>query len=314
MVTADRRKRNSIEQPSSHPTAPAPVQSAWIQLVMSSEVETSGCGALDSPRDSSTALGITGLGLRPFFALKNLREPADLHLRRRDAGLQTRPASGILGPNAVLLWRRQRRLAAFVSLPFAVWAFDDRDARGRTSAHHRARRERGDQREAARRTALNLAGCISSRRPSRRKAKDDVEPPLPPNQFNPDPGVIQDDGIVRRPISSRRSCPELLQYGEEMVPRSLGLPRKGVREVRPYRKKLPYPDYEGIEEGEGMPARRAGHSEPLVCRLRALATLRRSVGRDALSGRRRSQDLASVFAKPAERRRADFSRRIFSST
>lgn len=82
---------------------------------------------------------------------------------------------------------------------------------------------------------------------------DDLEPPLPPNQFNPDPGVIQEDGVVAPPDLFPPVLPELLEYGEESVPRSLGLPRKGVREVRPYRKKLPYPDYEGIEGEMGMP-------------------------------------------------------------
>ena len=81
----------------------------------------------------------------------------------------------------------------------------------------------------------------------------DLEPPLPPSQFNPDPGVTQDDGVQPPPDLFPPILPQLLEYGEESVPRSLGLPRKGVREVRPYRKKLPYPDYEGIEEREGFP-------------------------------------------------------------
>ena len=85
------------------------------------------------------------------------------------------------------------------------------------------------------------------------EGEGDLEPPLPPNQFNPDPGVIQEDGVVAPPDLFPPVLPQLLEYGEEMVPRSLGLPRKGVREVRPYRKKLPYPDYEGIEADAGMP-------------------------------------------------------------
>lgn len=86
-----------------------------------------------------------------------------------------------------------------------------------------------------------------------KEAEEELEPPLPPSQFNPDPGVIQEDGVVAPPDLFPPVLPELLEYGEEMVPRSLGLPRKGVREVRPYRKKLPYPDYEGIEADAGMP-------------------------------------------------------------
>jgi hypothetical protein len=85
------------------------------------------------------------------------------------------------------------------------------------------------------------------------EGEDELEPPLPPSQFNPDPGVIQEDGVMAPPDLFPPVLPELLQYGEESVPRSLGLPRKGVREVRPYRKKLPYPDYEGIESDMGTP-------------------------------------------------------------
>ena len=43
-------------------------------------------------------------------------------------------------------------------------------------------------------------------------------------------------------------------YGEDPVPRSLGLPRRGVREVEPRRTKLEYPEYPEAEEGRGYPA------------------------------------------------------------
>jgi hypothetical protein len=55
------------------------------------------------------------------------------------------------------------------------------------------------------------------------------EPPLPPSQFNPDRAA----GIVSNQRNyhlnySRRSCQQPPEYGTESVPRSLGLPRRGV--------------------------------------------------------------------------------------
>jgi hypothetical protein len=46
--------------------------------------------------------------------------------------------------------------------------------------------------------------------------------------------------------------PQLPEYGEEPLPRSLELPRKGVREVVPLRKKLGYETYPLSEQGEGL--------------------------------------------------------------
>ena len=57
------------------------------------------------------------------------------------------------------------------------------------------------------------------------------EPPLPPSQFNPDPG----GGNLLEPEPPPDLFPPILpqppEYGDETVPRSLGLPRRGVRET-----------------------------------------------------------------------------------
>ena len=80
-------------------------------------------------------------------------------------------------------------------------------------------------------------------------------PPLPPSQFNPDPGAA-----TRRVEPEPEPPPELFppilpqlpDYGEEALPRSLELPRKGVREVVPQRRKLEYETYPLSEEGQGL--------------------------------------------------------------
>src|SRR6202030_4539487 len=78
--------------------------------------------------------------------------------------------------------------------------------------------------------------------------------PLPPSQFNPDPGAG-----VAHPVEPEAPpelfppiLPQLPQYGEEALPRSLELPRKGVREVVPKRRKLEYETYPDAEAGEGL--------------------------------------------------------------
>src|ERR1043165_5669614 len=67
-----------------------------------------------------------------------------------------------------------------------------------------------------------------------------LDPPLPPSQFNPDPG----GGNLLEPEPPPDLFPPILpqppEYGEESVPRSLGLPRRGVRESTPERRKLGY--------------------------------------------------------------------------
>jgi len=78
------------------------------------------------------------------------------------------------------------------------------------------------------------------------------DPPLPPSQFNPDPG----GGNLLEPIEPPDLFPPILpqppEYGEESVPRSLGLPRRGVREMEPERHKLEYQTYPDSESGIGL--------------------------------------------------------------
>jgi len=78
------------------------------------------------------------------------------------------------------------------------------------------------------------------------------EPPLPPSQFNPDPGAPNESIPVEPPSLFPPVIPPLPQYGEEALPRSLELPRKGVREVVPRRRKLPYESYPEAQTGEGL--------------------------------------------------------------
>src|SRR4029077_11206037 len=79
------------------------------------------------------------------------------------------------------------------------------------------------------------------------------EPPLPPREFNPDPGAPQPEGPAPPPDLFPPILPQLPDYGEEPVPRSLGLPRRGVRQVEPRRTKLEYPEYPEADEGRGYP-------------------------------------------------------------
>src|SRR5256714_9896597 len=79
--------------------------------------------------------------------------------------------------------------------------------------------------------------------------------PLSPSEFNPDPGASQRD--QPEPPEAPELFPPILpqtpEYGQEALPRSLQLPRKGVREAVPRRKKLEYETYPQSEEGEGLP-------------------------------------------------------------
>ena len=78
------------------------------------------------------------------------------------------------------------------------------------------------------------------------------EPALPPSQFNPDPG----GGNLLEPEPPPDLFPPILpqppEYGEEAVPRSLGLPRRGIRDATPHRHKLEYEEYPGSEAGRGL--------------------------------------------------------------
>jgi len=80
------------------------------------------------------------------------------------------------------------------------------------------------------------------------------EGPLPPSEFNPDPGASQrvEPEAPPPPELFPPALPQLPEYGEEPLPRSLQLPRKGVREVLPQRRKLGYKTYPLSEQGEGL--------------------------------------------------------------
>ncbi len=78
-------------------------------------------------------------------------------------------------------------------------------------------------------------------------------PPLPPSDFNPDPGVLEEREAPMPPDLFPPILPQLPEYGDEPLPRSLGLPRRGVREVDPRRHKLEYPEYPEAEEGLDIP-------------------------------------------------------------
>jgi hypothetical protein len=85
-------------------------------------------------------------------------------------------------------------------------------------------------------------------------AQNDQEPVLPPPEFNPDPGAserIEPEAPVP-PELFPPVLPQLPEYGEEPLPRSLQLPRKGVYEVTPHRTKLHYESYPESEQGEGL--------------------------------------------------------------
>ncbi|MFL6585189.1 MAG: hypothetical protein ACJ8KU_11810, partial [Chthoniobacterales bacterium] len=81
----------------------------------------------------------------------------------------------------------------------------------------------------------------------------DQEPPLPPSEFNPDPGNPNlAEPVPEPPDLFPPILPQPPEYGDEPLPRSLGLPRKGVREVAPNRRKLEYEAYPESLQPEGM--------------------------------------------------------------
>jgi hypothetical protein len=78
-----------------------------------------------------------------------------------------------------------------------------------------------------------------------------LDPPLPPSQFNPDPG----GGNLLEPEEPPDLFPPILPQPPEYTgpaPRSLGLPRRGVREMTPERHKLDYEEYPDSESGRGL--------------------------------------------------------------
>src|SRR2546423_1607670 len=80
----------------------------------------------------------------------------------------------------------------------------------------------------------------------------DEEAPLSPSEFNPDPGASKRIEPQAPPELFPPVLPQLPEYGEEPLPRSLELPRKGVREFVPRRTKLHYEAYPESEQGEGL--------------------------------------------------------------
>jgi len=69
----------------------------------------------------------------------------------------------------------------------------------------------------------------------------------PTNTFNPDPGASAEVEPTPIPGLFPVVPPRLPEFGEEPVPRSLRLPRKGVKETTPDRHKLQYERYRGTE-------------------------------------------------------------------
>jgi hypothetical protein len=85
-------------------------------------------------------------------------------------------------------------------------------------------------------------------------AQNDQEPVLPPSEFNPDPGASEriEPEAPAPPELFPPMLPQLPEYGEEPLPRSLQLPRKGVYEATPRRTTLHYESYPESEQGEGL--------------------------------------------------------------
>jgi hypothetical protein len=78
-----------------------------------------------------------------------------------------------------------------------------------------------------------------------------IDPPLPTSEFNPDPGGGNVPEPVEPPDLYPPILPQLPEY-EGPAPRSLGLPRRGVREMEPQRHKLDYETYPDAESGHGL--------------------------------------------------------------
>ena len=80
------------------------------------------------------------------------------------------------------------------------------------------------------------------------------ELPRSPSEFNPDPGAFErvEPEAPPPPELFPPVLPQLPEYGEEPLPRSLELPRKGVREIMPRRTKLHYEAYPESAQDEGL--------------------------------------------------------------
>jgi hypothetical protein len=79
------------------------------------------------------------------------------------------------------------------------------------------------------------------------------QPSLPSSEFNPDTGAKDQEIPIEPPDLFPPILPLLPDYGEEALPRSLQLPRKGIREAVPRRTKLVYEAYPDSESGAGLP-------------------------------------------------------------
>ena len=88
--------------------------------------------------------------------------------------------------------------------------------------------------------------------PQPTQSEEPALPTPPPSQFNPDPGAPNEPTTIEPPSLFPPVIPPLPEYGEEALPRSLELPRKGVREVVPGRRKLEYENYPGAERNQGL--------------------------------------------------------------
>src|SRR4051794_7407858 len=64
-----------------------------------------------------------------------------------------------------------------------------------------------------------------------------VEPPLPPGQFNPDPGGVDQQGPEPGPIPLFLNDPTPpADYGTDAVPKRLSLPREELDDIVPLEK------------------------------------------------------------------------------
>jgi len=79
--------------------------------------------------------------------------------------------------------------------------------------------------------------------------------PLSPSEFNPDPGASQREQpeTPEAPELFPPILPQLPEYGQEALPRSLQLPRKVCAKLFHAGKKLEYEIYPQPEAGEGLP-------------------------------------------------------------
>ena len=88
-------------------------------------------------------------------------------------------------------------------------------------------------------TGVEMQNGVSIAQTKNAKVPDQV----PENRFNPDPGVSTEVEPTPIPELFPAVPPHLPKFGEEPLPRSLQLPRTGLRETIPYRHKLEYERY-----------------------------------------------------------------------